>query len=199
MRFSRNPVSCAEERHPLSISTSPSAWAIVDVGSPCWGEFEQVTRLALQCRADGVECGEADGAGVSCFENRQVGERDSDSLGQLGQRHATLMEHVVQFDDDRHWSHRPFEFLAHVCALLEHARQDESRGTASHRVNEKPHLKLRSIGNRRLGAIGTRGTSQEALTHSRATANSRSLLDNHHRIRQLTDLRHSNRHRVAGG
>ena len=99
----------------------------VDIGQRCWAEFEQVARLALQCRADGVEGGEADGAGLSCFENRQVGERDSDSLGQLGQRHATLVEQVVQFDDDRHWSHRPFEFFAHACALLEHARQHEEQ------------------------------------------------------------------------
>src|SRR5205085_4775117 len=59
-------------------------------------EFEQVTRLALECRADGLECREADGAGLSCFENRQIGERDSDSLGQLRQRHPAFVEHVVQ-------------------------------------------------------------------------------------------------------
>jgi len=46
------------------------------VGERCRGEFEQVTRLALQCRADRIECREADGACLSCFENRQVGERD---------------------------------------------------------------------------------------------------------------------------
>ena len=97
----------------------------VDVGWRCRGEFEQVTRLAPQCRTYGIERGETDGACLSCFENRQVGERDSDSPGQLAQRHAAIVKHVVQFDDDRHWSHRPFEFFAHAGALLEHVRQHE--------------------------------------------------------------------------
>ena len=114
----------------------------VDIGQRCWAEFEQVARLALQRRADGVEGGEADGAGLSCFENRQVGECDSDSLGQLGQRHATLVKDVVQFDNNRH-GHTVASSSSRMRAPCSNTRANtKSRSTASHRVNEKPQLIL---------------------------------------------------------
>src|SRR5438874_4293234 len=68
----------------------------------CVSELQQVTWLALHCLADGLERGESDSARLSGFQNRQVGERDSDSLGQLRERHSTLVKHLVHLDDDRH-------------------------------------------------------------------------------------------------
>src|SRR6266705_1562444 len=77
----------------------PTSLALVCRGC---GECEEVTWLALQCVANGLERGEADRACLAGFQDRQVGERDSDLLRQLRERHAALVEHVVELDDDRH-------------------------------------------------------------------------------------------------
>src|SRR5207342_2754490 len=64
--------------------------------------FDQVAGLAAQRLADRFQRREADGAGLAGLEDRQVGERDVDLLGQLSQRHPPLVKQLVEFDRDRH-------------------------------------------------------------------------------------------------
>src|SRR6478672_9305477 len=65
-------------------------------------EFEDVAGLAAQRAADRFERREADGAGLAGLENREVGERDVDAAGQLGQRHSSIVEPLVELDVDGH-------------------------------------------------------------------------------------------------
>src|SRR4249919_479090 len=64
--------------------------------------FDQVAGLAAQRLADRFQRREADGAGLAGLEDRQVGERDVDLLGQLSQRHPPLVKQLVELDQDRH-------------------------------------------------------------------------------------------------
>ena len=49
-----------------------------------------------------LEGGEADRLGLAGLEDRQIGEGEVDALGELGQRHALVVQPVVEGDDDRH-------------------------------------------------------------------------------------------------
>ena len=69
---------------------------------PAGLEFEQVAGLAAEHLADRLQRREADGAGLAGLEDRQVGERDVDLLGELGQRHPPVVKQVVEFHGDRH-------------------------------------------------------------------------------------------------
>jgi hypothetical protein len=46
-------------------------------------EFKEVARLAAEHAADRLKCREADGACLAGLEDRQIGERDIDPLGEL--------------------------------------------------------------------------------------------------------------------
>jgi hypothetical protein len=59
---------------------------------------QQVARLAPKRRAQGVERREADGTGLAGLEHREIGQCDPDLLGEIGQRHAPLIEQVVELD-----------------------------------------------------------------------------------------------------
>ena len=45
--------------------------------------FEDVSGLAVECLADGVQRGEADGFGTSVLQNGHVGGRDANLFGEL--------------------------------------------------------------------------------------------------------------------
>jgi hypothetical protein len=89
-------------------------------------ELENVARLARERLADRVERGEADRARLAGLEDREVGQRHSDPVRELGQSHPPIVEQVIEFDGDSHLSHRPFEVFAHERAFREHAGQQES-------------------------------------------------------------------------
>ena len=63
---------------------------------------ENVARLARERLADRLERRETDRARLAGLEDRKVGQRHADSIGELGQGHASIMEQVVEFDGDRH-------------------------------------------------------------------------------------------------
>ena len=63
---------------------------------------QEVARLAVQRLADRFERREADGAGLAGLEDRQIGERDVDLLGELGQCHPPVVEQIVELDGDGH-------------------------------------------------------------------------------------------------
>src|SRR5229473_1485313 len=109
----------------------------------CVSELQQVTWLALQCLANGLERGESDGARLSGFQNRQVGERDSDSLGQLRERHSTLVKHVVHLHDDRHGQTVPSRSSRMRAPCSKTRANTKSSNTVSQRVRERPELMLR--------------------------------------------------------
>ena len=52
--------------------------------------FEYVAGLAAQFAADGFERAEAHGLGLAGLQDRQVGLRQPDALGQLAERHLAL-------------------------------------------------------------------------------------------------------------
>src|SRR6266481_4638177 len=105
-------------------------------------ELQQVTWLALQCVANGLERRESDGARLSGFQNRQVGERDSDSPGQFRERHSTLVKHVVHLHDDRHGQTVPSRSSRMRAPCSNTRANTKSSSTVSHRVSEKPELML---------------------------------------------------------
>ena len=85
---------------------------------------ENVARLARERLANRVERREADRTRLAGLEDREVGQRHSDPVCELGQRHPPIVEQVVELDGDSH-SHRPFEVFAHERAFREHAGQQE--------------------------------------------------------------------------
>ena len=86
--------------------------------------FQNVGGLAVQGTADGVEGGEADGFGLSGFENGQVCGRDADALGQLLRGHLPAGKHDVQIDDDGHGE--PPLLNRQTVLLLDFRRGDEA-------------------------------------------------------------------------
>ena len=63
---------------------------------------QQVAGLAVQFAAQGVQGGEADGAGLAGLEDRQIGQGHAHAIGQLGQRHAPFEQDAVKLDADGH-------------------------------------------------------------------------------------------------
>src|SRR5438309_2431895 len=108
----------------------------------CVSELQQVAWLALHCLADGLERGESDCASLSSFQDRQVGERDSDSLGQLRERHSTLVKHLVHLDDDRHGQTVPSRSSRMRAPCSKTRANTKSSSTVSHRVSDNPELML---------------------------------------------------------
>src|SRR5438105_3144995 len=65
-------------------------------------EYEQVAGLAGEDAANRFERREANRARLTGLEDRQIGKRDIDLLGELGQSHPPVVEQVVELDGDRH-------------------------------------------------------------------------------------------------
>ena len=65
-------------------------------------EFEDIARLAPERLANGIERREPNRSGLSGLEHRKIGECDSDLFRKIGERHSTLMQHVVESYDYRH-------------------------------------------------------------------------------------------------
>src|SRR2546423_8863542 len=63
---------------------------------------ENVARLARERLADRIERREADRARLAGLEDREVGQRDSDPVGEIRQCHPAIVEQVVELDGDRH-------------------------------------------------------------------------------------------------
>lgn len=64
--------------------------------------FEDVAGLAVEGAAEGLEGGEADGAGLAGLEYREVGWGDADFCGQLAGGHLAAGEHYVYVYDYCH-------------------------------------------------------------------------------------------------
>ena len=62
--------------------------------------FQNVSRLAVQGGADGLQGGEADGLGLVVFQNGQVRQGDVHLLRQLGEGHLPPGHHHVQIHYD---------------------------------------------------------------------------------------------------
>src|SRR6185503_18616388 len=65
-------------------------------------ELQNVPRLTRESIADCVERGESDRARLARLEDRQIGQRQSYLIRELGKRHPALVEQVVELDGDRH-------------------------------------------------------------------------------------------------
>ena len=65
-----------------------------------WDVFQNVTGLAVQSGADGLQGGEAHRLGLVVFQNGQVGKGDVHFFGQLTEGHLPLRHHHIQIDYD---------------------------------------------------------------------------------------------------
>lgn len=64
--------------------------------------FEDVSGLAVECLADGVQRGEADGFGTSVLQNGHVGGSDANLFGELADANLAFGHHDVEIDANRH-------------------------------------------------------------------------------------------------
>src|SRR6478672_10143997 len=101
-------------------------------------EGEQVARLALERTADRLERGKADRLGLAGLEDRQVGERDVDALGQFRQRHAARVQQFVEVDDDCHGYTVPSRSARMRVPSSNTRASTNSSSTVSHGASEKP-------------------------------------------------------------
>ena len=62
--------------------------------------FQDVARLAFESFANCVESREPNRLGLAVLQDGDVGHRDADSLGQLGDAHLPLGQHDVDVNDD---------------------------------------------------------------------------------------------------
>ena len=85
-----------------SFTDEVKSYASIVVGLLLRGELEQLAWLAFQRRADGFERGEPDCACLAGFQDRQIRECDADLLGEIGKRHATRVQDIVELHDDGH-------------------------------------------------------------------------------------------------
>lgn len=61
---------------------------------------EDIPRLTLQGAADGVQRLKADGAGLACLQDGEIGHGDAHPLAQLGQGHLAPGKHHVKINAD---------------------------------------------------------------------------------------------------
>ena len=61
--------------------------------SPSWASERRTDRLKRR---------EADRAHLAGLETRQIGERDVDPLGKLGEGHPPVVQDIVELDDNGH-------------------------------------------------------------------------------------------------
>ena len=66
------------------------------------GPRKQVAGLTIQFATEGFERRKANRASLVGFQNREVRDRDANSLRQFGERQAAFEQHVVEFDVDGH-------------------------------------------------------------------------------------------------
>ena len=64
--------------------------------------MKNVARLARERLADRFERREANRARLTSLKDREVGQRHSDPIRELGQRHPAIMEYIVKLDGNRH-------------------------------------------------------------------------------------------------
>ena len=103
-------------------------------------------------RADRIERREADRPRFAGLQDREVGKRDADPFGELGQRHAPIVQHVVELDDDH--SDRPFEVSRMSVPSAKTRARMNVRSTAIQPLTEKPASRSRGCaGWKRLLAI----------------------------------------------
>src|SRR5205085_9072770 len=62
----------------------------------------EVSRLAGEHFADCLKRREADSSRLAGLQDRQVGKRDIDALGESGQGHASVVQQVVELDENGH-------------------------------------------------------------------------------------------------
>ena len=64
--------------------------------------FQDIAGLALERFANRFQSGEPDRLGLAVFQDRDIGQRDADFVGELGDAHFSLGQHDVDVDDDCH-------------------------------------------------------------------------------------------------
>src|SRR4030095_1660499 len=81
---------------------------------------------------------EANRARLAGLEDREVGQRDSNPVRELGQRHPPIVEYVVELDGDRHVHTVPSR-SSRMSAPSANTRASRNvRSTASQPLIEKP-------------------------------------------------------------
>src|SRR5665647_1901740 len=110
--------------------------------------LDEVSWLAVQCCADGLERGEADRADLAGLEVAEVGHGDAHVLAELGQAHLAPGQHDVEVDDDGHGSDRELVVLAKLERGGEQPLEqcDQGEQEQGHDLGGEPgkeHLSLR--------------------------------------------------------
>src|SRR6185369_13667558 len=84
-------------------SASSTAWTCPICGDCRCGtsfdESQDISRLAGERLADRFQRGEADRFGLAGLQDGEVDDRYVDLLAELGQRHAPVVQHIVELDD----------------------------------------------------------------------------------------------------
>ena len=96
---------------------------------------EQIARLALKLAADRIERGKADRLRLAGLQDRQIGERQADPVGQIGQCHAPLVQQLVELDSDGHQT-VPSRSSRMIAPSLKMRARMSSSGTANQPVKE---------------------------------------------------------------
>lgn len=84
----------------------------------------KVPRLAVELPTERRERGKSYGSGLTGFEDRQVGDRYADPVGEFGQGHPSLDEEAIKANANRHGLDRQLGFAAKARALTKHLSQD---------------------------------------------------------------------------
>lgn len=64
--------------------------------------FQNISWLTIECLADGIECWESDGFGLSIFEDGNIGHRNAHFFREFGNTHFSLSQHDIEIDENRH-------------------------------------------------------------------------------------------------
>lgn len=80
--------------------------------------FEDVSGLAVECLADGVQRGEADGFGTSVLQNGHVGGSDANLFGELAEQIGITPANVSILKNGRAKAVR-FTTLDAICKALD--------------------------------------------------------------------------------
>src|SRR5674476_1675315 len=112
--------------------------------------LDEVSWLAVQCCADGLERREADRAGLAGLQVAEVGHGDAHAVAELVQAHLASGEHNVEIDDDWHCSDRQFAVLAELERGGEKPleQRDQGKQEQRHDLGREPgkeHVSLRLL------------------------------------------------------
>lgn len=95
-----------------------------------WFISQQVSGLAVEGLAQGLQRGEADGFGMAVFQDGEIGEGQVDPAGQFVQAHFPAGHHDIEIDDDRHSgltsSDCQFVFRLDLPGQMEDVGQDQA-------------------------------------------------------------------------